>query len=118
MNEKKETETLIETLMLNLVDWTIERERTCGQVMPAWLKSHSELPFWEEAKRRGLITTEIVNRRRVIKPTSLGLILSELRRESTKQVRQLRSNATANVPPRSSDNVKSSDPSEHGYCDY
>jgi hypothetical protein len=97
MNGNKETETLIETLMLDLVDWTIERERSCGQVMPAWRKEHAELPFWDEANRRGLIKTEIVNRRCVIRPTSLGLILSELRRVSTKQVRQLRSNATVNA---------------------
>jgi hypothetical protein len=115
MNGNKEMETSIDALMLNLVDWTIERVRTCGQVMPAWRKSHAELPFWEEANRRGLIKTEIVNRRCVIKPTSLGLILAELRRESTKQVRQLRSHATANASPSSSSNVKSSDPSEDGY---
>jgi hypothetical protein len=83
-------ETLIETLTLDLVDRMIEREQTCGEPMPAWRKSHPELPFWKEANRRGLVKTEIVNRRRVVRPTSLGLILSELRRESTKQARRPR----------------------------
>jgi hypothetical protein len=83
-------DTMIEPLILDLVDWLAERARNYEQVMHAWGRSRSTLLIWEEANRRRLVTTQIVKGRCVVKPTSLGLILGELRRESRRQVRQFR----------------------------
>ena len=79
--------TAIEPLVLDLVDWLAERERTYKQVKRVRRRYHSRLPIWEEATRRGLVITKLVNGRCVAKPTSLGLILGELRRETRRHVR-------------------------------
>jgi hypothetical protein len=81
--------TAIEPVVLDLVDWLAEQERTYDQVKQVRRRYRSRLPIWEEATRRGLVMTKIVNGRCVAKPTSLGLILGELRREARRQVRQL-----------------------------
>lgn len=83
-------DTAIEPLIFDLVDWLLERERTYDQVMHAWRSSSSTLPIWDEANRRGLVMTETVNGGRVVKATSLGLIVGELRRETRRQKRQRR----------------------------
>jgi hypothetical protein len=83
--ENRATNTAIEPLVLDLVDWLAERERTYKQVKHVRRRYHSRLPIWEEATRRGLVMVKIVNGRCVAKPTSLGLILGELRRETRRQ---------------------------------
>jgi hypothetical protein len=93
--ENTNMESVIESLILDLVDWLAKRERNYEQVMHAWGRSRSRLLIWEEANRRGLVTTQIVKGRCVVKPTSLGLILGELRRESRRQVWQFRASATS-----------------------
>jgi hypothetical protein len=84
-------DTVIEPLILDLVDWVIQQERTCQQLMDVWRMRRARLRIWQEANRRGLIMTDIVNGHCVVKPTSLGLILAELRRETRRQARQSRS---------------------------
>jgi hypothetical protein len=78
-------DTVIEPLILDFVDWLAERERNYKQVMYAWGRSRSRLLIWSKANRRRLVTTEIVNGHCVVKPTSLGLILGELRKESRRR---------------------------------
>ena len=85
-------DTEIEPRILDLIDWLAERERTYEEVKYAWRRYRS---IWEEADRRGLVTIKIVNGRRAVRPTSLGLVLGELRREARRQVRQLRSSGTS-----------------------
>jgi hypothetical protein len=77
----------IEPLVLDLVDWLAERERTYKQVNHVRRRYRSGLPIWEEASRRGLVMTKIVNGHCVAKPTSHGLILGELRRETRRNMR-------------------------------
>jgi hypothetical protein len=93
--ENRKMDAVIESLILDLVDWVAERERNYEKVIYAWRRSRSRRLIWEEANRRGLVTTQVVKGRCVVKPTSLGLILGELRRESRRQVRQSRSSATS-----------------------
>ncbi|MBV8865632.1 MAG: hypothetical protein JO210_09595 [Acidobacteriaceae bacterium] len=83
----------IESLVLDLVGWLVEQERTYDEVMYALRSSGCRLAIWEEANRRGLVMIEIVKGHRVAKATSLGLILGELRREARRQVRARPDNA-------------------------
>jgi hypothetical protein len=89
---------VIERLILDLLDWLVEGQRTYDQVTYELRNSHVRLHVWQEANRLGLIRTEILNEHCIVKPTSLGLILAELRRENRRHVRHSRSGA--NVPLR------------------
>jgi hypothetical protein len=88
-------DTEIEPRILDLIDWLAERERTYEEVKYAWRGYRARVSIWKEANRRGLVTIKIVNGRRAVRPTSLGLVLGELRREARRQVRQLRSSGTS-----------------------
>jgi DNA-binding PadR family transcriptional regulator len=71
---------VVETLIRDLLEWVAIRERTYEEVMDAWRTSCPRLPVWEDANDRGLITTEHVNGRSVVRITSSGLALLEQRR--------------------------------------
>jgi len=88
-------DTEIEPRILDFIDWLTERERNLrrGEVCLAQVPSKSfDLGRSEPS---GLATIKIVNGRRAVRPTSLGLVLGELRREARRQVRQLRSSGTS-----------------------
>jgi hypothetical protein len=68
---------VVETLIRDLLEWVAIRERTYEEVMDAWRTSCPRLPVWEDANDRGLITTEHVNGRSVVRITSSGLALLE-----------------------------------------
>jgi hypothetical protein len=95
--ESSDMDKVIERLILDLIDWLVERERTYDQVTYQVRNSHVRLHVWEEANRLGLIRTEILNEHCVVKPTSLGLVLAELRRENRRHVRHSRSGTNVQV---------------------
>ncbi len=66
---------VVESLILDLLDWLSVRDRTYEEVMSAWRTSCPKLPVWEDANDRGLIADKEVNGRRVIRPTAAGLAL-------------------------------------------
>ena len=70
-------DTVIETLILDLLDWLASAERTYEEVMDAWRTSCPKLPVWEDANDRGLVETEQVGGRSVVKATPSGLALLE-----------------------------------------
>jgi hypothetical protein len=49
---------VVEALILDLLDWLSQRERTYEEVMEAWRTSCPKLPVWEDANDRGLVVTE------------------------------------------------------------
>jgi D-3-phosphoglycerate dehydrogenase len=51
-------DTVVEALILDLLDWVAKRERTYEEVMEAWRTSCPKLPVWEDANDRGFIETE------------------------------------------------------------
>jgi D-3-phosphoglycerate dehydrogenase len=51
-------DTIVEALILDLLDWLAERDRSYEEVMDAWRTSCPKLPVWEDANDRGLIKTE------------------------------------------------------------
>ena len=74
----------IDPLVLDLVDWIADEERAFSDVI-SLLGTPTRQRAWDEAIRRGLVSTEDANEHSVVRPTSLGLILGELRRELSKQ---------------------------------
>jgi hypothetical protein len=46
---------VVDSLILDLLEWLATRERSYQEVMEAWRTSCPKLPVWEEANERGLI---------------------------------------------------------------
>ena len=72
-------DTVVETLILDLLKWLAKRDRSYEEVMDAWRTSCPRLPVWEEANDRGLVVREDVNGRCIVRITSSGLALLEQR---------------------------------------
>ena len=70
---------VVESLIRDLVEWVVSRERTYAETMDAWRTSCPRLPVWEEANDRGLITLEQVNGHTVVRITAAGRALLEER---------------------------------------
>ena len=64
--------TNVDSLILDLLEWLASSERTYAEVMDAWRTSCPRLPVWEDATDRGLIVTEEVNGRLIVRVTSTG----------------------------------------------
>lgn len=79
------TEPVVEALIFDLLEWLANGERTYEQVMDAWRTSCPRLPVWEDANDRGLITSEHVKGRTVVRASSLGLALLEEARARSSQ---------------------------------
>jgi len=75
-------DTVVEALILDLLQWLARRERSYEEVMDAWRTSCPRLPVWEDANDRGLVTQQEVNGRCVVRITSSGLALLEQHRPS------------------------------------
>jgi hypothetical protein len=65
-------DTVVEALILELLEWLATADRSYEEVMDAWRTSCPKLPVWEEANDRGLVIREDVNGRCVVKITSSG----------------------------------------------
>jgi hypothetical protein len=72
-------DTVVEALILDLLEWVTRRDRSYEEVIDAWRTSCPKLPVWEEANDRGLVVRENVNGRCVVRITSSGLALLEQR---------------------------------------
>jgi len=48
-------DTVVYSLVVDLLEWLATRERTYQEVMDAWRTSCPKLPVWEEANDRGLV---------------------------------------------------------------
>jgi hypothetical protein len=57
---------VVDTLILDLLEWLATRERTYEDVMDAWRTSCPKLPVWEDANDRGLVTREEINGRCIV----------------------------------------------------
>ena len=63
---------VVDSLILDLLEWLASADRTYDEVMDAWRTSCPSLPVWEEANDRGLVIMENVNGRCVVRITSSG----------------------------------------------
>jgi hypothetical protein len=69
-------DTVVEALILDLLQWLTARERTYEEVMDAWRTSCPKFPVWEDANDRGLL----VQRGSIVSITPAGeALLSQLR---------------------------------------
>ena len=66
------TDTAVESLILDLLEWLSVRERSYEEVMNAWRTSCPRLPVWEEANDRGLVVTVRADGRSVVEVTHAG----------------------------------------------
>ena len=73
-------DSLMESLILDLLEWLVRRDRSYDEVMDAWRTSCPRLPVWEDANDRGLVMKEQVQGRSIVRITSSGLALLEQRR--------------------------------------
>ena len=73
-------DSVVESLILDLLDWVVIRERSYEEVMDAWRTSCPKLPVWEDANDRGLIAQHQLNGRSVVRITPAGRALLEHRK--------------------------------------
>jgi hypothetical protein len=69
-------DTVVEALILDLLEWLAARERSYEEVMETWRTSCPKLPVWEDANDRGLVTREEIKGRCFvgISPAGRGLL--------------------------------------------
>jgi hypothetical protein len=51
-------DSVVEALIVDLLQWLAERERSYEEVMSAWRTSCPKLPVWEDANDRGLVAVD------------------------------------------------------------
>ena len=73
-------DTVVEALILDLLEWVANGERSYEEVMDAWRTSCPRLPVWEDANDRGLVMRGEANGRCIVRITSSGLALLEQRK--------------------------------------
>jgi D-3-phosphoglycerate dehydrogenase len=66
---------VVETLVLQLLDWLSTGDQPYERVMSAWRTSCPRFPVWEEAIDRGLVTVQRVDGRAVVRITEAGRAL-------------------------------------------
>jgi hypothetical protein len=64
---------VVESLILDLIEWVSDKERTYEEAMNAWRTSCPRLPVWEDANDRGFIAVAIVDGRSLVRVTPEGL---------------------------------------------
>jgi hypothetical protein len=74
---------VVESLILDLLEWVAARERSYAEVMDAWRTSCPKLTVWEDANDRKLVSTESANGRSIVTVTPSGLALLKRHRPST-----------------------------------
>jgi len=74
------SDSVVENLILDLLEWLAIHDRSYGEVIEAWRTSCPKLPVWEDANNRGLVMSVEVEGSTVIRPTSAGLRLLERQR--------------------------------------
>ena len=70
-------DTVVEALILDLLEWVSKGERSYEEVMDAWRTSCPRLPVWEDANDRGLVMKEQVQGRCIVRITSSGFAFLE-----------------------------------------
>jgi D-3-phosphoglycerate dehydrogenase len=74
------TYTVVESLILDLLEWLAKDERSYEEVMDAWRTSCPRLPVWEDANDRGLVAIRKAGERNIVELTPSGrAVLEEAR---------------------------------------
>ena len=63
---------VVDALILDLLEWLSNSERTYQEVIDIWRTSCPRLPVWEDAKDRGFVEQENFNGREIVRITPAG----------------------------------------------
>jgi hypothetical protein len=75
----------VDALILDLLEWLADNERSYEEVMGAWRTSCPRLPVWEDANDRGLVTTVRANGPLIVRITPAGNAFLEARRPAKRR---------------------------------
>ena len=53
------SDAVVETLILDLLEWLGKRERTYDETIDAWRTSCPKLPIWEDANDLGFVALDV-----------------------------------------------------------
>jgi hypothetical protein len=67
------SETAVDSLVLDLVEWVGRTERTYAETMDAWRTSCPRLTVWEDACERGYVARALVQGEVLVRVTSVGM---------------------------------------------
>ncbi len=81
---------VVEALILDLLQWLSERERTYEEAIEAWRTSCPKLPVWEDANDLGLVMREETNGRSVVRVTAAGHATLQRRLRTQRDASRLR----------------------------
>lgn len=73
--ENSTPDSVIESLILDLLEWVAKTDRSYEEVMDAWRTSCPRLPVWEEANDRGVLGLHSCDGRTMVRLTPSGLTL-------------------------------------------
>ena len=73
---------VVDALILDLLEWLSNSDRTYQEVMDAWRTSCPKLPVWEDAKDRGFVRQENFDGRELVRITPAGFAFLEQRSTS------------------------------------
>jgi hypothetical protein len=77
-------DSVVDALILDLLEWLASGERTYQEVIDLWHTSCPRLPVWEDANDRGLVAREHGNGREVVRITPAGFAYLQQRRPPQK----------------------------------
>jgi hypothetical protein len=75
-------DTVVDGLIVDLLNWLASGERTYQEVIDAWRTSCPKLPVWEDAKDRGFVEQEILNGREMVRINPAGFAFLQQRKTS------------------------------------
>jgi len=77
-------DSVVDALILDLLEWLANGERTYQEVIDVWRTSCPRLPVWEDAKDRGFVALENFNGREIVRITPAGFAFLQQRKTSQK----------------------------------
>jgi hypothetical protein len=77
---------IVDSLVLDLLEWVASGERSYQDVMDAWRTSCPRLPVWEDATEHGLVAQVRVDGTALVRITPAGRALLAQRRPAARPV--------------------------------
>ena len=75
-------DTIVDALILDLLEWLANGDRTYQETIDIWRTSRPRLPVWEDAKDRGFVALENFNGREMVRITPAGFAFLKQRKTS------------------------------------
>jgi hypothetical protein len=73
---------VVDALIVDLLDWLANGERTYQEVIDMWRTSCPRLPVWEDARDHGFVAQENFNGREIVTITPAGFAFLQQRKTS------------------------------------